>query len=178
MLAEDKRHQNLIRRFLDRAGFGYHLVRFADLPSGRGCGEQWVRDRYVREVGALRLRSSRASTALIVAIDADTLDVADRATQLRLALSSAKLDARASGEQIAHLIPKRNVETWLLCLTGQAVDEMTDYRNQPGIEAANKPAAEALFNWSRDNAAIPPHCVPSLRVAISEVRRVEVNKNA
>ena len=29
-------------------------------------------------------------------------------------------------EQIARLVPKRNVETWILCLNGQAADEDTD----------------------------------------------------
>ncbi len=178
MLAEDKRHQSLIRRYLYRAGFGLHQIRFAELPSGRGCGELWVRDQYVREVRAFRARSSKAATALIVTIDADVLDVVDRAAQLQFALSNGKLAPRAPRERIAHLIPKRNVETWLLCLTGQTVDEVTDYKRRAGLDVPAKPAAETLFEWSRDNAVAAPDCIPSLQVAISEVRRLDLNNAA
>ncbi len=178
MLAEDKRHQSLIRRYLYRAGFGLREIRFTELPSGRGCGEQWVRDHYVREVRAFRARSSKATTALIVAVDADVLDVIERAAQLQFALSNGKLDPRAPGERIAHLIPKRNVETWLLCLTGQTVDELTDYKRRAGLDVLAKPAAETLFEWSRDNAVASRYSIPSLQIAISEVRRLDLNHAA
>ena len=31
---------------------------------------------------------------------------------------------------VAVLIPKRNVETWILCLTRESVDEVTDYSDR------------------------------------------------
>jgi hypothetical protein len=127
VLAEDERHQQFARRYLEQLGYSRREVRFEDLPAGRGCGEQWVRDRYAKAVLAYRWRSTRAQTALIVAIDSDRGDLNRRFRQLREALVSAAQEPRAERERIAHFIPKRNIETWILCLNGHDVDEETDY---------------------------------------------------
>jgi hypothetical protein len=71
------------------------------------------------------------------------------------------------------LIPKRNVETWVLCLGGRQVDENTDYSREGGIDELIKPAAITFFSWSRPNVTPPACCVPSLLAAIPEVRRLE-----
>lgn len=173
VLAEDDRHQRLVRQYLYRLGRSRHDIRVEPLPSGRGCGEQWARERYPKAVTSYRGRSPRAETALIVAIDADTGDVEQRLRQLRKALDQAGLAACTEGEAIVHLIPKRNVETWVLCLSGRQVDENTDYSGEGGIDELIKPAGIAFFDWSRPNAAPPALCVPSLLAAIPEVRRLE-----
>ena len=85
-----------------------------------------MRERYAKEVAAYRSRFPR--TALVVTVDADKGSVDDRLRQLRDALTQAHLPQRTNDERISHLIPKRNVETWILCLTGEKVDEDTDYR--------------------------------------------------
>jgi hypothetical protein len=135
------------------------------LPSGRGSGEQWVRKRYATAVNAFRQRSTRATTWLIVAIDADTGTVDRRLRQL------SDATPRAEDEAIAHLIPKRHIETWILCLCGEEVDEETDYHGRE-VDGQIKTAASSLFDWSRPNAAPPASCIPSLRVAIPEVQRL------
>ena len=173
VLAEDERHQRLVRQYLYKLGRHGHEIRFDPLPNGRGCGAQWVRDKYPKAVTSYRGRSARAKTALIVAIDADTGDVGQRLRQLREALDQAGIATRAEGEAIIHLIPKRNVETWVLCLSGRQVDENTDFSREGGIDELIKPAAIAFFDWSRPNAVPPGHCVPSLLAAIPEVRRLE-----
>lgn len=173
VLAEDDRHQRLVRHYLYRLGYQPHDIRFRPLPGGRGCGEQWVREGYAAEVKNYRTRCARAKTALIVAIDADTGDVDRRLRQLREALDHSGADARADGEVIVHLIPKRNVETWILCLSGRQVDEVTDYRHDGDADRLIPTAAVTFFGWSRMNATPPAHCVPSLTAAIIEVRRLE-----
>jgi hypothetical protein len=50
--------------------------------------------------------------------------VAGRVRQLEGSLG----EQRSPDERIAHLIPRRHVETWVLCLTGKDVDEETDYK--------------------------------------------------
>jgi len=132
-----------------------------------------VRERYARAVNVYRSRSTRAGTALIIAIDADTDDADRRLRQFRAALEQAGLAARTEGEAIVHLIPKRTVETWILCLNGKQVDENTDYGRDGGIDELIKLAAITFFDWSRPNAVPPGHCVPSLLAAIPEVRRLE-----
>jgi hypothetical protein len=110
---------------------------------------------------------------LIVAIDANGGNVERRLEQLRTSLSAAHLESRGNRERIVHLIPKRSIETWILCLTGKFVDEEKDHSSDRDIDQLLKPAAEILFDWTRPNAAPSNTCVPSLRAAISELRRLE-----
>ena len=96
-----------------------------------------------------------------------------RVAQLQLALQDMGLQPCGPKERVAHLLPKRNVETWLLCLNGESVDEVTDYKTRAEVDSLISPGAEALFIWSRANAIVPSHCVPSLRFALTEIRRVD-----
>lgn len=173
VLPEDKRHQQFVRRFLYRMGFSKHEIVMEAISGGRGSGEQWVRRSYPTQVRAYRRRSARAQTALMVVIDADTHGVERRLRQLRDALAHEGLAERSEDEAIVHLIPKRNIETWILCLSGRAVDEDTDYRREPGVDELIANAAVAFFDSSRVNAAVPAYFVESLRSAIPEVRRLD-----
>ena len=79
-----------------------------------------------------------------------------------------------STEQIARLVPKRNVETWILCLNEQAVDEEIDYkRTRHDWNELIPPAAEGLWQWARSNDELPNFCVDSLRNGIRELRRLK-----
>lgn len=170
VLGEDARHQSFVRRYLYRLGYGLHQIRFLELPGDRGCGEKWVREHYASEVRKCRTRSARARTALIVVIDADISDLARRARQLHDALD--ELPARMEHEAIVHFIPKRNVETWILCLSDILVDEITDYSRRDDIDPLIPAAAETFFKWARVNVT-PSDCIPSLLAAIPEARRLE-----
>jgi hypothetical protein len=109
----------------------------------------------------------RAETALVVAIDADTSSVVQRQQQFQGRAT------QTGGERIAHLIPKWSIETWILCLGGESVDEDQSYRRAAGIDEKISAAAATFFTWTRPNAALPPHCILSLREAIPEVWRLE-----
>jgi hypothetical protein len=108
----------------------------------------------------------------VVIIDADLGDLDRRLRQLQSGLARAHLEPRTSEEKIVHLIPKRNIETWILNLNGSEIDEETDYRHQR-VDDLILPAARSMFEWTRRNALVPPHCVPSLRSAIPEIARLE-----
>jgi hypothetical protein len=162
----------LVRKYLYKLRYRPHDIRFLSVPGGRGSGEQWVRGQYSAEVKEYRRRSARAGTALIVAIDADAGEVERRLRQLREALDQAGLAARTVGEAIVHLIPKRNVETWILCLCGRSVDEITDYSREAYVDGLIAMAALKFFELSRANATPLQECVPSLSAAIPEVRRL------
>lgn len=173
VLTEDQHQQRLVRKYLERLGYEGGEVSCEDLPSGRGCGEQWVRARYSKWVRAFRKRSSSAQTALVVVIDADVLDVRRRFDQLRDALNEAGMSPRSDTEAVVHLVPKRNIETWVLCLSGRDVDEITDYTREPNISRLIPGAALTCFHWTRPNQTPPEHCTPSLHSAIPEARRLE-----
>ncbi len=174
VLAEDKRHQRFIRRYLYRAGFGSHDVYFEPLPRDRGCAEQYVRENYATNVKDFRQRAARATKTLIVAVDADTVEVARRQQQLASQLHQAGLPKRTGDEPIAHLIPKRNIETWILSLANTPnIDETTDYRSDRRVEAAINPAAETLFDNARNPSSLS-NLLPSLTAALPELRRIPI----
>jgi len=170
VLAEDEIQQRFIRRFLQKL-YDSPSIRNRDLPNSKGSGEQWVREQYAQEVKAYRNRSARAKTALIVAIDADTSEVSQRCRQLRETLKAADERPRTNEETIVHLIPKRNIETWIFCLNGKAVDETTDYSRRD-VDGLIIDAASSFFDWTRSQATLPSHCVPSLVEAIPEANRL------
>jgi hypothetical protein len=106
-------------------------------------------------------------------IDADSGSVEDRRRQIERALRDAEEPARGQLEPILNLIPKRNVETWVLCLSSLIVDEQQDYRHDARVTADSiKQAASTLFSWTRPNADIPDNCVPSLRYCLPEFDRI------
>jgi hypothetical protein len=173
ILAEDRRQQQLIFRYLRRIGLEIHAMR---LPPSAGSGEQWVREQFPKELNEYRSRSARAETKLIAVTDADTLSVEERLAQLDGRLRDDGVDlVRTDIEQVARLIPKRNIETWLLCLNGDVVEEgERDYkRTRNDWDDLIQPSANTLYAWTRPNAQIPNHCVPSLRHAIGELRRLD-----
>jgi hypothetical protein len=132
-----------------------------------------VLTQFAKEVRAYRKRSAKARTALIVVIDADTLTVQARLRQLAQALEEREAAAVRKPEQIAQLVPKRNVETWILCLTGEVVDEATDYkRTRDNWNALIPVASETLFAWTRPNVELPQRCTASLRAGISQLNRL------
>jgi hypothetical protein len=163
VLAEDQRHQRFVRYYLYRLGYAQHEIRFETVPNGRGCGEQWVRERCSQAVAECRARNARAATALVVAIDADTRSVNERRNQLP--------GDRSPNEAIAFLIPKRHIETWVLCLNGETVDEEVDYHLRE-IDSLIRPGALTLRDWVRSGATTPTYCTESLRIALPELRRI------
>jgi len=171
VIAEDEHHEMLARRYLKRHGLEKHEIRIERSPSGQGSAEHWVRKRFVIEVSVFRSR--HAQTKLIVIIDADAHTVQSRVRQLDQALTdSHKAAVDTNSEQIARLVPKRNVETWILCLNGHLTDEETDYkRTRNDWSGLIPPAAETLFQWTRPNTQ-PPQYTDSLQCGVSELKRL------
>ena len=134
VLAEDKRQFTMIRRYLQR-DHDPRQIRPNTAPAGGGSAEQYVRREYAREVREFRNRAGRSHQALVVAIDADTRTVDQRRLELAQALTDSGENARGDDEAIALMIPRRHIETWILCLNGETVDETTSYR-QPKISMA------------------------------------------
>ncbi len=170
LLVEDYRQEKLLRFYLRRLGHdvGRNLRVKKTL---RGCGEQFVREKYAAEVCELRTRTTKA--CLLVMIDADTGPVDNRRRQLERSLSDAQAPSRGSQEAVLHLIPKRNVETWILSLNSIAVNEDDDYRHDKRVDhAATEQAAQTLFDWTRPNTQLPAACVPSLQACIPEFERL------
>jgi hypothetical protein len=172
VLGEDLNQANFARHYLQRKGHHTRTIRVVVAPGGRGSGEQYVREHYPDEVGYYRNRSARRRAALVVLIDADMKSVSDRERELQTGLARTGAALREPHEAIALLIPKRNVETWIYCLHGEDVDEVTDYTPRKDVHERIKPAAVTFYEWSRPEYAIPHHCVESLRRGLAEVHRI------
>jgi hypothetical protein len=171
VLLEDDHHEMLIYRYLINCGLKRYAIRIHRSPSGQGSAESWVLKRFVEETNVYRSRQAR--TALIVMVDADTRTVQDRLNQLDQALTDSGKQTVVETEQIARLIPKRNVETWILCLNEQAVDEETDYkRTDNNWNELIPTASETLCQWTRSQAEPPNHYVSSLRTGVRELKRL------
>ena len=174
LLVEDRRHEQFISKYLQRGGLGRHAMRVVMSPSGVGSAEKWVREQFVIEVEACRNR--QAQTKLIVLIDADAQTVQQRLRQFDGKLRDAGVLAiPADTEQIGRLIPKRNIETWILCLNDVQVDEDTDYKNaRDRWTELTFTAAGKLYAWTRANAPAPPSCTESLHAGILELRKINL----
>jgi len=174
VLLEDVRHRMLVYRYLIKRELKTHQIRIVASPSGQGSADVWVRNKFAGEVSAYRVRQARTATALIVVIDADTHSVQERWRQLDQALKDAKKQTvDVTNEQIARLIPKRNIETWILCLNGQSVDEDTDYKKRRDDWTELIPeAAETLSKWTHQEAELPNRCIDSLRSGVRELNRL------
>jgi hypothetical protein len=64
---------------------------------------------------------------LVVCIDEDTKGAGRREEQLAEALRAAAMKALSADEKVLHLVPARNIETWIAYLDGKDVDEATAY---------------------------------------------------
>src|SRR5580698_2093395 len=100
VLLEDDHQQRVVYRYLKLRGLARESV-FKSSPSGEGSGEQWVRQRFVKEVTAYRGRRAKAETALIVVIDADRRSVQQRLNQLQQTLRDAGLPVVGDSERVA-----------------------------------------------------------------------------
>jgi hypothetical protein len=104
----------------------------------------------------------------------DTRSVQQRISQLDQALREAGGPPISNNEEgIARLVPRRNIETWILCLNYVQVDEDTDYkRTRDSWNEMIRTAVGALYVWARPLAPVPPSCVESLRIGIRELQRL------
>jgi hypothetical protein len=71
VLCEDRQHEVFARRFLKRASRSFRVQRVEISPKGRGAGEQFVRERFTKELVEYRRRKHKIELALIAIIDAD-----------------------------------------------------------------------------------------------------------
>jgi hypothetical protein len=126
ILGEDRQHSAFAQRFAEANGWEKRQIHVITSPKGRGSGEQWVRAQYVEEVRKLRA-APYVARALVILIDEDKQGAGLRETQLEEALQRAGLSARGLTEGILHVVPARNIETWLAYLTGEDVNEHESY---------------------------------------------------
>jgi hypothetical protein len=166
VLAEDDNQLRLINRHLRKRGYTHHQIRRVK------CGGLTrLYEEFPTEVEAFRQVLSRRSGALLIVADADDLTVAERIAILDAKLAEASHPARQRDEPIFFVVPRRNIETWIFYLTGNAVDEGSDYK--PRCTPSTVDEAAPIFaarTWPRQ--AQPDDTPPSFLAACEELWRL------
>jgi hypothetical protein len=173
ILCEDRQQEVAVRHFLKQYyGLDEHAfqVKFA----ASGSGKQFVQLNYANWVKLYRQKANHLNIALVVVLDADENTLLECQQVLDEQLETHNLTPRADQERIVLFIPKRNIETWLHFLNGNAVDDATDYSRQ--IKRKNpsecKPAIEKLAGECKKGIPLDPTAPPSLSVACTELQRL------
>lgn len=174
ILCEDKQQYVFIHRFLRSSGIPHRRIRVCPYPSGRGSGEQFVRESYAVEVKLHRSKSRRMNLALIVMQDCDRSTVEKSMAEFDTTLASHGEQDRKPQERIAVFFPRRSIETWLHFLLRRGpVNEEESY---PYLakESDCHPAADHIAEKHEFQlfGSVPP----SLRAACPEIRRIFPDK--
>lgn len=172
VLCEDRQQEVFIRQWLMSHGFQRRAITVRDIPVGRGSGEAHVRHEYPNEVKALRQVNSYSEVgrALVTIIDADKFTVKERHDELERKLRDAQLAPRQPNEQIAILVPKRNIETWIHHLRGVAVDEENAYPKLTEPSDCKPDVRQFVKQTTTGN--LQTSALPSLQMALAEMERI------
>lgn len=164
-------HASLVYGYLRECG--YKTQRCVTRKVASEIGKQeggnvgWVLREFAKELKACRQRKAvHADTLLIVMIDADRLTVDERRGEL-------KADPEiADGDPLAVLIPRRHVETWIRAAVGCSVSETENCKKPEPRRSDVRAAAATIHKWARENPPAGENCVPSLRSALPEWRKI------
>jgi hypothetical protein len=165
-LCEDSQHEAFTRRFLKGMGWNTRELRVEKSPSATCSAEQWVRREFPNELRIYRRRRQHAASALIAMIDADTKGVRDRILEFETECKSREMPFRTRDESVGIAIPKRNIETWIHYLNGEAVNE-DDVYPKLDRERGCKPAVDKLIEWCT-STGLPADAPSSLSAACDE----------
>ena len=174
ILAEDQEHQNLVWHYLkncSRYKKKMREIRKVPLPGSQGCGSQYVREQFPKEVAECRKRYLKP--LLIVITDADNLSAVEREQTLHKELAENNHHAVNAAEPIVILVPKWQVETWIKCLVGQNVLESDKNSDRPAVTSQDIiNASGTLHDWARPNAQVGNTCVNSLNASLPRWLRI------
>lgn len=172
VLVEDRALERFAREVLLKLKIDRRDIRSEVAPAGRGSAKQWVEQRYPIELKTHRSKAHFQQIALLVGTEADEQTVTDRLRHLAFKVTDAGFADRNETERIALWVPKWNVETWILHLSGENVDEQDNYKNE-----VSGPDYRAVAGAFVDSFRVSPDersaTLPSLEVAFEETRRLD-----
>lgn len=156
LLCEDEQHEAFARRLLRGLGWDSRKIRVERSPSGRGSAEQYVRERFPRELQAMRSRHGK-SAHLVVMIDGDSQGVARRRASLVAACRTKNVAPPSDADPVVISVPTWNIETWLAYLGGETIDESRgDYQRLPRAKDC-RPMVRVLLDMCREGSLRPPY---------------------
>ncbi|OGR12018.1 MAG: hypothetical protein A2341_06810 [Deltaproteobacteria bacterium RIFOXYB12_FULL_58_9] len=180
ILCEDTQQEAFIRRFLSKAGWNTRRFRVEKAPSGRGSGEQFVKERFPLELDSYRRKSAHVGSAVVVMIDGDNRGVATRQKELDDACTEKNVQQRQSKERVAVFVPTWNIETWFAYLDGQTVDETQSNYPRLDRERLCQEHVNTLFGMCESGSLREPSPAslrPSRHVTVP-IRRCSASKGS
>lgn len=157
ILCEDQQHARFGRLLLELLGF--QGIREKKMRVEAVGGYARVRTNYPREVAAKRQLGE--NVVVVVFVDADTRTIADENGRLVCD------PPREAEDAIVHFVPRRNIESWVAALRGEAVDETTDYSGRRDLDVQKSDVEAFLSGCERGT-----HALESLVNACSELQRL------
>ena len=169
ILCEDQQQEVFIRRFLKKGNMAGDC-RYITASRGKGAGEQFVRERYPKE---LSLVARNQNTSLLVMIDADTGTVEERLQQLNNECKKQDIALRQDGDPVAVFIPKHNIETWIAWLRDpqKPVDETNHSYPRLSRPRDCQPQVVELHGMCT-RGQLPANAPDSLKAACKEWERL------
>ena len=164
---EDLQQHVFIYRCLVKNGIHPRTIQIRHNPGGDA--KRFVLDQYPVQVKALR-RAPHVSKAVISMMDADDCTVEERKREHNNALNESGQDHRVNAEKIAILVPRRNIETWVHHLLGEAVNERDVYSRFRHEERKCAPAAAEFSR--RCPHDMREADLPSLHDGCAELQRI------
>lgn len=101
--------------------------------------------------------------------DADVIEVAERLRQLADALEESRVPLPTPKERIGVFVPKRNIETWIHYLMGQAVNEDEVYPHFQKSGQCKPFVRDLALNRKHP---LPENAPESLKTACHELPRI------
>lgn len=141
------------------------IVHTLAAPSGHGAASAWVLRNYAAQVKKLRAKAHQTNLGLLVVIDGDNQGSAQRLSALNA------LAPRAGSEPIAILVPTWSIETWLLWLCGQDVNELATYKESSLFRTVDPTPRRAMAGWEPARSSEATQ-LPSLAAARLELSRL------
>ncbi len=171
IVAEDQMLDRFIRECLILLGYDRRKFRVKRAPKGEGSGKQWADNQCAIEVKILRSNNFQSGIAVLVGTEVDELTIAKREKQLIDAMKNHGMGDRKQDERIAFWLPTWSIETWILQLAGETVDEKTKYKHRVKPEKVDyKAVAKAFVESYRDKNDFG---LESIAYAHSETPRIE-----
>jgi hypothetical protein len=170
LLCEDQQHEAFARRFLDRMGWSTRRLRIEKAASPRGSAEQFVRERFPRELAAYRTRRGLVGQALVVMLDGDSRGLSSRQAELDGTCKARGIRPRELDERVVVLVPTWRIESWFAYLDGETINE-----KKPDYPRLKRPRdcqrhVDVLVEMCRDGQLRKP-APPSLSAACEEYNR-------
>lgn len=164
LICEDSQHEYFARHVLSKLGYADRSFRVIKADRGGGSAEQFVRDRFLRELRTFQ--KGHTTYDLIVVCDADGKN---RLTDWKEACNRGGLEWPGPDQRVALFFPNREIENWIYHLRGEDVDEARKCAKLKGAGDCQD-AVEQLARIC-DSGRLPPDALPSLRQACVEYAR-------